>query len=103
MATNRYSYLTVLNSASGSFISTFPSIQPEEVQRSDDIFVKVSYGQRLDNLAYDYLGDGGYWWIICLVNGFKTPFDDEIVQGRIIRIPASVNYVLNVLERKSNA
>jgi len=102
MAINRYSYQELLTSASGTFISTLPGVSPEELQRPDDLFVKVTYGQRIDNLAYDYLGDGGYWWVICLVNGFKTPFDDRISTGEIIRIPSSINFVLSVLERKTN-
>jgi hypothetical protein len=101
MTTNRYSYQKLLTSASGSYISTYPSVMPEELQRPDDLFVKISYGQRIDNLAYDYLGDGGYWWIICLVNGFPTPFENT--EGKVIRIPTSVNYILNILEKKANA
>jgi hypothetical protein len=94
--------MDIMNSStSGNFIATFPKIDPKEIQQSDDVFVKINYGQRIDTLAFDYLGDGGYWWVLCLLNGFATPFEPEIVAGKVIRIPSSLGYVLSVLERKS--
>jgi len=99
MATSRYSYQTIVNS---KFISTFPQISPEELQSSDDIFVKLQYGKRIDNLAYEYLGDGRYWWVIALLNGLNTPFDDDLIVGKIIRIPSSINNILSILENKAN-
>lgn len=99
---NRYQFQTIQQSASGNFISTFSNYAPADFQRPDDIFIKIGYGQRIDQIAYDYLGDGGYWWVICLTNGFSTPFDPEIVVGKVIRIPSSVSYVLSVLESKKS-
>lgn len=87
--------------ASGDFIATFPRINPTELQRPDDIFIKIGYGQRIDAIAYDYLGDGGYWWVICMINGFSTPFDPQIIAGKVIRIPSSLGFIFNVLEQKS--
>ena len=99
---NRYQFMSILNSStSGDFIATFPKINPIELQRNDDVVIKIGYGQRLDTLAYDYLGDGGYWWVLCLLNGFATPFEPEIVAGKVIRIPSSLSYIFRILENKS--
>lgn len=99
---NRYQFQPILNSpTSGDFIATFSQINPKELQRPDDVFVKIGYGQRIDGLAYDYLGDGGFWWVLCMVNGFATPFDPQIVAGTVIRIPSSLGYIFNVLEQKA--
>lgn len=69
-----------------------------ELQRSDDIVVSIKYGQRIDQLAYQYLGDGSLWWVICLLNGASTPFSEKFSVGSLIRIPTNVSYILSVIE-----
>jgi len=85
----------------GKAMTSFPYINPLELQSSDDFFVKLQYGQRIDHLAYKYLGDGHYWWVICLVNGLKTPFDPSLITGTILRIPTTIAQIFKVLEEKS--
>jgi len=82
-------------------MTTFPFIDPTDLQSSDDFFVKLRYGQRIDNLAYQYLGNGRYWWIICLLNGLKTPFDPSLITGTLLRVPTSIANVFQILESKN--
>ncbi len=91
----RYTNLNIINQR---FIETFPSINANDIQRSDDILVKLKNGDRIDLLAQRYLGDGKLWYIICLVNGAKTPFDNIFLPGNIIRIPRSINHILNKIK-----
>lgn len=95
---DRYSFLPII---SEKFIATFPVIKLEELYSNSDFFVKLQYGQRLDQLAYQYLGSGQYWWCIALINGLKTPFDKELIVGKLLRIPISINKIIQILENKS--
>ncbi len=90
---NRYSNLNIINK---KFIETFPAINYKSLQRSDDILLKIKSGIRIDQLAQQYLGDGKLWWIVVLINGGSTPFDDKFLPGKIIRIPRNIN---NILEK----
>ena len=85
----------------GIQLSSFPSIDPNDLQSSDDFYIKLQYGQRIDTLAYQYLGDGRYWWIICLLNGLRTPFDKSLITGKILRIPTSIAPIIKTLEEKN--
>jgi hypothetical protein len=89
----RYSNLNIIGN---KFIETFPSINYKSLQRTDDINVKIKSGIRVDQLALQYLGDGKLWYILCLLNNAKTPFDDVFLPGKIIRIPRNIN---NILEK----
>lgn len=95
--TSRYDWQAI--SATG--MTSFPSIKPTDLQSPDDFFVKLRYGQRIDNLAYQYLGDGHYWWIICLLNGLQTPFDSRLITGTIVRVPTSITKIIKTLEEKN--
>lgn len=37
---------------------------------TDDIFIKTTTPERLDNLANDFYSDPQLWWLIAAVNGF---------------------------------
>lgn len=56
----------------------------------DDVFHIVQAGDRIDLLAYRYLGDPTLWWIICDYNDVFFPLDLEV--GVVLRIP-SVEHV----------
>jgi hypothetical protein len=105
MATERYSFQKIqqfdINGSKRTIMSILPAINPEDLYSPSDIFVKLKYGQRIDNLAYQYLGDGHYWWAICLINGLNTPFDSSLISGKLLRIPTSINKIIQILE--SNA
>ena len=47
----------------------------------------VSQGDRLDNLAFQYLGDPEQFWRICDANDALRPRDLTAVVGRRLRIP----------------
>ncbi len=54
--------------------------------RYDDQFHTVIDGDRIDMLAYHYLGNAKLWWIICDYNEIFFPLDLEI--GQVLRIPS---------------
>jgi len=104
--TERYSFQQIKqlkdsNNIQQTIMSILPAINPEDLYSSSDIFVKIKIGQRIDNLAYQYLGDGRYWWAICLINGLRTPFDASLISGKLLRVPTSINKIIQILE--SNA
>lgn len=96
-STSRYDW----QGFNGKAMTSFPFINPVDLQSADDFFVKLQYGQRIDHLAHKYLGDGHYWWIICLLNGLKTPFDSALITGRILRIPITTAKFFKILEEKN--
>ena len=49
-------------------LETFPPISSSQVKSSSDIIIKLDEAQRIDAIAANYLGDGRYWWCICLLN-----------------------------------
>ena len=53
----------------------------------DDVFHVVQAGDRIDLLAYRYLGDPTLWWIICDYNDIFFALDMGI--GTVLRIPAA--------------
>jgi len=57
----------------------------------------VEAGERLDNLAYRYYGDEGYWWVIALVNRVSFPLG--IPPRTVLKVPLSVEGVLSRLQR----
>lgn len=57
-------------------------------------------GDRLDTLAARFFADDKYWWVIALVNNISYPFPSGgLVPGRKLRIPNSVNDVLDRILR----
>lgn len=90
----RYSNLKIINK---KFIESFPSVDYKSFQKDSDIIIRMKNGIRVDQLALQYFGDGKLWYIICLVNGAKTPFDDIFLPGKLIRIPQNINDILNKL------
>ena len=89
---SRYSNLKIKNKR---FIETFPNVKSSELKSSDDYIIRLASGQRIDQLAAQYFGAGDLWWVICIVNGFNSPFDNKIQPGILIRIPKSINNILN--------
>ena len=43
---------------------------------------------RIDLIAYDFLGDSKLWWVIAMYNIILDPHS-EIYEGKYIRIPSS--------------
>ena len=81
-------------------LETFPPVSSKEVRQADDIVIEVNDAQRIDALAAQHLGDGRYWWVICLLNDMVFPFGKEIKAGTLLRIPSSVDKFVNLIQTK---
>ena len=64
------------------------------------MFIELNDAQRIDVLADQYLGDGRYWWAICLLNDLTFPFGQQIAAGTILRIPSSISVFVDAIQRK---
>lgn len=86
--TGRYRNVPII---SGSYYSTldFPNIDYSKVPM---LSIRPSSDDRLDTLAFKYLGSGEYWWIIAHVNNLSWMFD--FTPGDILQIPVDVQDVL---------
>lgn len=103
MAKSRYSTLRKIIDGKDftSRHETFPNVTAADLINDNDVFVEWDETKRLDAIAYEYLGSGEYWWIICLLNDIKFPFG-ELDGGDLLRVPTDLNYVFNVLNSKRN-
>ena len=82
---------------------SFPRISIKDISSKTDIIVKLKGNDTLDGLAIKYLGDGRYWWVICLMNNIMNPLGNDLFIGRALRIPTSIDTVLHAIERNRNA
>ena len=57
--------------------------------------IRVNKFDRLDILAFKYLGAGEYWFVIAMINDLDWAFGFE--EGQILRIPINVNDVLELI------
>ena len=64
--------------------------------RYDDRFHTVIDGDRIDMLAYHYLGDATLWWIICDYNDIFFPL--ELTPGTVLRIPSMDHVSMHILD-----
>ena len=82
---------------------TFTSIEyPEIPKMSSDIYIITKYGDRLDNMAYDFYNDPQLWWIISRANPDITKRDSFFIKtGVQIRIPDpnTTTFLINEFER----
>ena len=103
MATSRYKYTsTIIDEATGKpRTAVFTYVSAQDIADNSDIFITFRSDMRLDQLANKYLGDGRYWWMICLANDISLPFSNSLTPGTIIRIPISASRILNIIETKT--
>ena len=60
----------------------------------------LKQGERLDVLARRYLGDGRYWWILCMVNGINDPIGDKKLRpGSELAIPTEAKRILGIMQQ----
>lgn len=52
-----------------------------------DLIHTVLEGQTLQNIAFQYYGDSGLWYLLAQANGILNPFSDELYPGQQIIIP----------------
>lgn len=62
----------------------------------DDRFHIVVEGDRIDLLAYRYLGDPTLWWVIGDFNDIAFPL--ELTVGATLRIPSLERVMLELLD-----
>lgn len=88
MAISRYRNTSIIDN---QYLSTFdfPDI---DISKLTTISIRITDSDRLDTLAFKYLGDGTYWWVIALINDLNWPWD--FASGQIIRIPTDINEIL---------
>jgi len=61
----------------------------------DDRFHTVVEGDRVDLLAFRYLGKAELWWIICDYNDVFFPL--ELDAGTVLRIPSIEHVQMRLL------
>jgi len=65
---------------------TATTVYPVIRETDNDYYITITEGDRLDNLAYSFYGDGTLWWVIASAN--NLPGDSLYVSpGTQIRIP----------------
>jgi hypothetical protein len=73
----------VLYTGSGEeFLGARPRI--DTAPRPDDRFHTVKDGDRIDLIAFSYLGDAALWWIVCDYSDIFYPL--ELETGAVLRI-----------------
>jgi len=101
MAISRYKFTNNITDDKGiTSQGVLPAIKAEDIISDDDIIMRVKETDRLDKLAFDYLGDGRLWWVLCLINDLKLPFD--IMPGMLIRIPKDVSKIFNIISLRAS-
>ncbi len=105
MAISRYKRLDVVidNITNKPRLESFPAIKSSDIRDDiNDIIIEFVDGMRFDTLAFQYLGDGRYWWAICLLNDLSLPFGSAVLPGTRLRIPTSINRILEKIEQKAS-
>ena len=80
-------------------LESFPPIMSQELRRPDDLFVELNDAQRVDVLAAEHLGDGRYWWAICLLNDLTFPFGQQVAAGTILRVPSCIDVFVGTIQK----
>lgn len=81
---SRYAKSILYRTGSDQLLGNRPRI--ETTPRFDDRFHAVKDGDRIDRIAFDYLGNAALWWVICDYNDVFYPLELEI--GSVLRIPS---------------
>ena len=105
MATSRYKDFRAVKSFVGDprRLETFPAISKESLSVIPHTVITYKESDRLDSLAETFLGNGRYWWAICLMNDLDNPFSYNLLPGRLLKIPNSVDQILNLVHRNKTS
>lgn len=66
---------------------TKTNIYPEVEQTSEDQYFFTVWGDRLDNIAFEFYGDPELWWIIATANNIRRD-TWYLTPGTQLRIPS---------------
>ena len=101
MPYSRYSnFKTILDRKTNKRrLETFPPIAGESLRDPSDIIIEIDQAQRIDAIAASYLGDGRYWWVICLLNDLVFPFGKSLKAGTRLRIPSNIDKFVDAIQR----
>jgi hypothetical protein len=91
---SRYATCVLYVDGQEEFLGTRPRIDTS--LQPDDTFHTVVEGDRIDLIAYRYLGSTGLWWVICDYNDIFFPL--ELEPGRAVRIPSVEHVQMHMLE-----
>lgn len=91
---SRYAVCNLVKEGAEQYLSTRPPLEIEP--QPDDRFHEVVVGERLDQLAYRYLGDPKLWWVIAEANDIAWPL--ELETGSVLRIPSLETVEMKVLK-----
>lgn len=90
---SRYASCILYVDGATEFLGTRPRIDTSP--RPDDVFHTVVEGDRIDLVAYNYLGSAQLWWVISDYNGIACPLDPLV--GMVLRIPSIEHVEMHTL------
>lgn len=90
---SRYATCVMYVDGSQEFIGTRQRI--DTTPRPDDVFHVVIEGDRIDLIAYRYLGRADLWWVVCDYNDIFFPL--ELGAGTVLRVPSVEHVQMAVL------
>ena len=93
----RYSSTSITKDKRRNFRVLKPTMYPNIAMKDSDIFIAPVVGEKLENLAHKFYGDGSLWWIIAKANNIN---DSTVVSNTFkrIRIPTEIQDVLQKLD-----
>lgn len=92
-ADSRYAACVLYVDGNQEFIGSRQRI--DATPRPDDVFHTVVEGDRIDLIAYRYLGRAELWWVICDYNDIEFPLELEV--GAVLRIPSAEHLQMQIL------
>ena len=100
MATSRYKDFRAVKSFVGDprRLETFPAISKESLSVIPHTVITYKESDRLDRLAETFLGNGRYWWAICLMNDLDNPFSYKLLPGFLLKIPNTIDPILSLIQ-----
>ena len=101
MATSRYKDFRTVKSFVGDprRLETFPAITKQSLSIIPHTVITYKETDRLDSLAEKFLGNGRYWWAICMFNDLNSPYDPKLTVGSLIRVPNDIIDVINYIKK----
>ncbi len=82
---SRYATCVLYVDGQEEFLGTRPRIDTSP--QPDDVFHTVVEGDRIDLIAYRYLGRADLWWVICDYNDIFSPLELEV--GMVLRVASA--------------